>query len=214
MQRVKEKEWQKMKRDWARKGDRQMSAISLRSRGVVQLDLCLDPVFEMLWLTLGEHKEETDSRKMCVTQKLCLCLTHLHILCLTMLGYASFIQYLFRTHTSKTFLPLFFADNCHLSLPQAASSHPAVKREWEGVYITILALIIRQCIIYSAWMLVNTGLIATYVISQSVYCYSYDMYSVWQYNPEAFFIISTALWWIRPPNPDLDRVSGDSNPCC
>lgn len=23
-----------------------------------------------------------------------------------------------------------------------------------------------------------------------------------------------SLWWIRPPNPDLNRVSGDSNPCC
>ncbi len=68
-------------------------------------------------------------------------------------------------------------------------------------------------------MLVNTGLIPASVVhnvkvSQLVFCHSYDMYPVDSTIRRLSFVISTALWWIRPPNPDLDRVSGDSNPCC
>lgn len=80
-------------RDWARNGDGQMFAISLKSRGDVQLDLCLGPVFETLWLTLGWQKKKrdrrTDSSKICVTLKLCVSLVTVMLdQRFRMLGYA------------------------------------------------------------------------------------------------------------------------------
>lgn len=43
------------------------------------------------------------------------------------------------------------------------------------------------------------------------------VFVIWTQMPlrsQIFLYNIKSLWWIRPPNPDLNRVSGDSNPCC
>ena len=86
-----------------------MSAISLKSSGVVQLDLCLDPFFETLWLTLEERIGETDRQQenMCDTEIVFILDTLILDQWFTVLGYASFILYLFRARFFMPFCPLF-----------------------------------------------------------------------------------------------------------